>query len=56
MRPEYKRVKILAPHCPKCGERLSGNNSFVLPYECSCGEWQVVLGSYSSEFEIIKKK
>lgn len=27
------------PHCPKCKEQLKGNNSFISPYECSCGTW-----------------
>lgn len=28
------------PHCNVCGERLSGNNSKLLPYWCSCGVWE----------------
>ena len=36
----YKRVKTLAEHCNVCGERLSGNNSQILPYECKCGTWE----------------
>ncbi|QGH73348.1 MAG: zinc-ribbon protein [Siphoviridae sp. cttb18] len=38
--PVYKRVKMLMPHCPVCKEQLSGNNSMVSPYRCSCGEWE----------------
>lgn len=40
MKPEYKKVKTLQPHCPECGEMLSGNNSLVLPWKCSCGTWK----------------
>lgn len=36
----YKRVKVAAPHCPVCGEQLSGNNSRFSPYKCKCGEWE----------------
>ncbi len=39
LRPEYKIVKQREPHCPLCKERLSGNNSIVMPYKCSCGTW-----------------
>ena len=41
MIPRYKKVKILMPHCSVCGERLLGNNSMILPYKCSCGEWEM---------------
>ena len=40
MRPVYKKIKVVKEHCPKCGEELSGNNSFVSPWECSCGVWE----------------
>lgn len=43
MQPVYKRVKELKPHCPDCKEKLSGNNSIIQPYRCSCGEWHVDL-------------
>lgn len=36
----YKRVKMQMPHCPICGEQLTGNNSIVNPYRCSCGIWK----------------
>lgn len=39
--PVYKRIKVAKPHCPKCGELLSGNNSMISPWECSCGIWRV---------------
>ena len=39
LQPVYKRIKVLAPHCPKCGEQLHGNNSIAMPWWCSCGEW-----------------
>jgi glutaredoxin len=38
--PKYKRVKMVMPHCPVCGEMLQGNNSISMPYKCSCGEWE----------------
>ena len=40
VRPEYKSVKELRPHCPKCGDRLRGNNSIAMPYRCRCGTWK----------------
>ncbi len=40
VRPEYKLVKDRKPHCPICKEMLSGNNSMLLPYKCSCGTWK----------------
>jgi len=36
----YKRVKMPMPFCPVCDLMLSGNNSIISPYRCSCGEWQ----------------
>lgn len=38
----YKKVSVVMPHCPVCHEQLSGNGSGVLPYKCSCGEWEFV--------------
>ena len=38
--PIYKQVKRVKAHCPVCGGMLSGNNSIILPYECSCGVWE----------------
>lgn len=40
--PVYKRVKAIAEFCPVCDERLQGNNSAVMPWKCSCGEWELV--------------
>ncbi len=40
IRPEYKFVKVMKPHCPTCNERLMGNNSISQPYVCSCGIWK----------------
>lgn len=39
-RPEYKRVKVMMPHCPVCKEQLRGDNSINRPWECSCGVWE----------------
>jgi len=36
----YKMIKTLTPYCSKCDEKLSGNNSEILLYECSCGVWR----------------
>ena len=40
----YKRVKAVAEFCPKCGERLIGNNSRAHPWECACGVWKARYG------------
>ncbi len=40
MKPVYKQVKIPKEHCPKCGEILTGNNSYVTPWQCRCGVWR----------------
>jgi len=40
MYPKWKKIPLLHPHCPICGEPLSGNNSVISPYKCSCGEWE----------------
>ena len=39
MLPEYKRVKVTAPHCPVCKEKLRGDNSMINPWRCLCGIW-----------------
>ena len=39
MLPEYKRVKVTAPHCPVCKEKLKGDNSMINPWRCLCGIW-----------------
>ena len=36
----YRKVSKLMPHCPICKEELRGNNSGLLPFECSCGIWE----------------
>lgn len=40
-RPVYKQVKVTMPHCPVCKEQLGGNGSGILPFSCSCGEWEI---------------
>jgi len=54
IKPEYRKVSELKPHCPNCKERLQGNNSIMLRYKCSCGTW---MPSYSRpfDFEIVSK-
>ena len=54
-KPIWKQVKSFAPFCPVCSERLSGNNSDVLPYTCSCGEWEYVWTGKDERSFIIKK-
>lgn len=50
----YKQVKQSVPHCGECGERLSGNNSGIMPYWCSCGMWKANWeGPY--DFKLVKK-
>ena len=53
MKPIYKKVKIteFKPQCPKCKEMLQGENSMVLPYQCSCGIWEQDWMTH--EFDII---
>ena len=36
----YKKIYVAVEHCADCGDRLSGNNSIVSPFRCSCGEWE----------------
>lgn len=40
MRLHYKTQKVLSPFCDTCGEFMSGNNSEISPYTCSCGQWK----------------
>ena len=54
IRPEYKMVKESQPHCPKCKERLAGNNSIISPYRCSCGTWHQNLSD--ATFKVVKDK
>lgn len=57
MKPVYKQVKTVAEFCPTCKERLSGNNSVVLPWECRCGVWEFVRREDGEfEYEIIPKE
>lgn len=56
MKPTYKQVKILKPHCSICGERLQGNGSIVLPYKCSCGEWEWEWHSTENQTSELKLK
>jgi tRNA(Ile2) C34 agmatinyltransferase TiaS len=51
IKPVYKMVKEKQPHCPQCGDRLSGDNSIALPYRCSCGIWKP---DYSTQLFIFK--
>lgn len=39
MKPTYKYIKQLVPHCPVCKNQLAGNNSMTFPYVCICGIW-----------------
>jgi hypothetical protein len=41
MRIKYKKVKIPMPHCGDCGEMMLGNNSYISPYNCKCGTWEM---------------
>lgn len=52
MRPIYKKVSIAMPHCPKCKEQLSGNNSIVLPWRCACGVWESNKYPFLGEYEV----
>lgn len=52
LQPIYKQVKSIAPFCPICDQRLSGNNSLVLPYMCKCGEWQADTSGLSITYKI----
>lgn len=55
MHPEYKKVKILMPHCPECKEQLKGNNSIANPWHCSCGYWDAIIYPlFKGEYKIIK--
>jgi len=53
LKPEYKKVSELKPHCPNCKERLEGNNSTIMPYQCSCGVWIHEYEYFT--FEVVKK-
>lgn len=44
---------MTTPHCPKCEQALSGNNSVISPYTCKCGVW-VAKMPFDGEYEISK--
>jgi len=52
MRPVYKKVKVIKPHCPNCGEMLLGDNSMISPYECKCGIWEPILYPFEGEYKL----
>lgn len=52
--PYYKKVKVLKAHCPICNEQLKGDNSAILPYICSCGEWRYNVVTF--KFDITKEE
>ena len=52
---KYKRVQKSVPHCGDCEEELRGNGSIVMPYNCSCGEWEVFRDRNSLEYKIKDK-
>lgn len=56
MKPIYKAVKDMVEHCPKCGERLGGNNSIARPWTCSCGTWEAVHHPFRGEYQIIPRR
>lgn len=53
MKMIYKRVKMMMPHCSQCGEQLLGDGSFILPYQCQCGTWEMRRFPWDGEYEII---
>lgn len=53
MRPEYKKVRVMKPHCPVCGNMLFGDNSMINPWRCPCGEWH---NTFQDPFEYEIKK
>lgn len=56
MKPQYKQVKVIKPHCTICGERLKGNGSIILPYNCLCGVWEWKHRDSDMELELELKK
>lgn len=38
--PIWKKIMWTMPHCPRCKQVLSGDNSEILPYRCLCGFWK----------------
>jgi hypothetical protein len=49
----YKKVKCIKEFCPKCGGQLSGNNSYVSTWRCSCGVWRAITyPDFQGEYEI----
>ena len=37
---KYKSEKRLVPYCDDCDNRIIGNGSMILPYQCECGIWE----------------
>jgi tRNA(Ile2) C34 agmatinyltransferase TiaS len=54
VKPEYRKVKVLKPHCPVCKQMLYGEGSMILPYKCKCGTWK--WNFTTEEFTIIKEE
>lgn len=42
----YKRHSVPDLFHKGCGEFVSGNGSYVMPYKCSCGEWEYDIDKY----------
>lgn len=47
---KYRKIMTVQPHCPVCKEHLFGNGSFMSPYTCSCGEWEIIDSNYDKGF------
>lgn len=54
MKPVYKKVKVIMPHCEKCKNILRGNGSILNPYNCQCGKWRY--DSETGEYQLDKSK
>lgn len=39
--PIYKRHQVTDLYCPECKQFLGGNGSWVMPYHCKCGDWEI---------------
>lgn len=52
MKPEYRRVKVIAPHCPVCKQELGGDNSWTFPWTCKCGIWEPIKYPFNGDYEI----
>lgn len=51
--PTLKRIKVLKEHCPICKEQLTGNNSTIDPWKCSCGMWRYNIVSF--QYDVVKE-